>query len=138
MTETMLRQLYAWHLDLLLLALMKHRSSARAESAAATGEAGSEPSLLDRQNAIFVEIAGSTANPEHVLALQALTQRLEPIQRLEELVLDDLEAETAAIAQAIHAADRKGLRRSLFSYHRRRKRVVPQLVALLRRDPPGR
>jgi len=133
----MLRQLYAWHLDLLLLALMKHRSSAAAGRVPGTGEDLSGPSLLDRQNAIFVEIAGSTANPEHVPALQALTQRLEPIQRLEELVLDDLEAETAAIVEAIRAADRKALRRSLFNYHRRRERVVPQLVALLHHNAPG-
>lgn len=131
MTETMLRQLYAWHLDLLLLALMKHRVSAAGELEAESCTNSPGPSLLDRQNAIFFEIAASTANPEHVLALQALTQRLEPVQRLEELVLEDLEGEAAVIVHAIHTGDRKALRRSLLQYHRRRERVVPQLVALL-------
>ena len=130
MTETMLRQLYAWHLDLLLLAVMRHRSSGAGENSIKTDEE-SEPGLLDRQNAIFLQIAGSTSNPEHVLALQALTERLEPIQRLEDLVLDDVEAETAAIVHAIRAGHRKALRRGLLQYHRRRERAVPQLVALL-------
>ena len=130
LTETLLRHLYAWHLDLLLLAVMKHRiDSARASD----GIAGNpvQRSLLERQNALFLSIARTAANPEHVLALQTLAERLEPVQRIEQLVLDGLETETAAIVDAIHARDRKGLRRALVHYHRRRERAVPALLALL-------
>lgn len=133
MSETLLRQLYAWHLDLLLLALMKHRLSAEGDRVAAASEDSSEAALLDRQNAIFLRIADSTTNPEHVLALQMLAQRLEPVQRLENLLLEDLETETAEIAAAIRSGDRKALRRNLLRYHRRREQAVPELVALLQR-----
>ena len=127
LTESLLRHLYAWHLDLLLLAVMKQRLvRADTDSAAAAGD-----SLLERQNALFVAIARSSANPEHVLALQALAERLEPVRRMERLVLDELETETEAIVGAIRSGERKALRAALVHYHRRRERAVPELLALL-------
>src|SRR5690242_2313518 len=43
MTETLLRQLYAWHLDLLLLAVMKHRALAPAEESASDDDRSGNP-----------------------------------------------------------------------------------------------
>ena len=127
LTESLLRHLYAWHLDLLLLAVMKQRLvQADTDSAAAAGD-----SLLERQNALFLAIARSSPNPEHVLALQALAERLEPVRRMERLVLDELETETDAIVGAIRSGERKALRVALVHYHRRRERAVPELLALL-------
>jgi DNA-binding GntR family transcriptional regulator len=130
LTESLLRHLYAWHLDLLLLAVMKQRVASAAATSAA-GAAGAGESLLQRQNALFLSIARLSANPEHVLALQALAERLEPVRRIERLVLDDLETETEAIVAAIHNGDRRALRASLVHYHRRRERAVPELLASL-------
>src|SRR4051794_20539674 len=76
LTETLLRHLYAWHLDLLLLAVMKQRVASPETGETAAGEESSRASLLERQNALFLSIARSAANPEHVLALQALAERL--------------------------------------------------------------
>lgn len=132
MTETMLRQLYAWHLDLLLLALMK-----RAElPAGVDAESGASGPLL--HSALFAALARATGNPEHVVALEALSEKLEPVQRLEAELLDEIEAETADIMRAIDAQDRQALRRSLIRYHRRRQRAVPELLALLHEPRPAR
>jgi DNA-binding GntR family transcriptional regulator len=135
MTETMLRYLYGWHLDLLLLAVMKHRAEALADAEPEIEQAP-EGRPSERRNAVFAALARGTDNPEHVAALQALADRLEPIQRIEEIFLDRTEAEkeTGEIVRAIHAGDRKALRRSLLQYHRRRQRAVPELVALLHRN----
>lgn len=130
MTESTLRQLYAWHLDLLLLALMKHRTRSDA-GGSAPDDRRSAMSDLERNNALFLAVARTGGNPEHELSFRALTQRLEPIQRLESQFLDETESETAEIVRAIQANDRAALRRSLVRYHRRRERVVPQLLAQL-------
>ena len=129
LTETALRQLYGWHLDLLLLAVMKHRAAAARDQAVANEAASGTVTVYERQNALFLELARSAGNPEHVAALEALSQRLEPAQRLEQDFLDRTEAETAEIVQAIRANDMRSLRRSLVRYHRRRERIVPEILA---------
>ena len=128
-TERMLRQLYAWHLDLLLLA------TARRHWAEAIGEGAEDPPtpapprLLDRQNALFLRLAQAGGNPEHLLALRALIERMEPYQRFEHDLLDAVQAETDTIAAAIAAGDRRSLRKGLMAYHRIRARLVPELIA---------
>lgn len=128
LTETMLRHLYAWHLDLLQLALLKHQASALEEPAVATTNQNESP-VHERQTALFLALARATGNPEHAVALGALSERLEPVQRLEQYFLDETEAETSEIVRALQAQDRKALRRSLIRYHRRRTRIVPELLA---------
>jgi DNA-binding FadR family transcriptional regulator len=126
MTETLLRHLYAWHLDLLLLAVMKHEVMAGAEER--TRDDGQSRDQ-ERPNDPFLAIGRSTGNPEHAAALEALSDRLEPVQRLERFFLDETESETAEVVRALQAHDRKALRRSLVRYHRRRLRIVPELLA---------
>jgi DNA-binding GntR family transcriptional regulator len=127
-TETLLRYLYAWHLDLLLLAVMKHQATALAEETA-VNKGGSETPVHERQNALFLALAKSAGNAEHAAVLEALSHRLEPIQRLEQFFLDETEEETDDILRALHAHDRKALRSSLIRYHRRRLRIIPELLA---------
>ena len=129
LTETMLRHLYAWHLDLLLLAVMRRQAEVAAEITR-QGDA-SQVRPYESQNALFLLLAQATGNPEHVIALKTLTERLEAVQRFEESLLDAVEAETFDIAEAIREGDRKALRRSLVQYHRRRRRIVPELLARL-------
>jgi len=128
MTETILRQLYGWHRDLLELAVMKHRAVEFVEGI------GSDPADNPehvRQNGLFLALTRSTRNPEHAAVLEALTYRLEPVQRLEGFFLDETEAETLDIIRAIETHDRKALRKSLALYHRRRGRIVPKLLTRL-------
>jgi DNA-binding GntR family transcriptional regulator len=132
-SEVTLRHLYAWHRDLLLLAL----SSRGLEHASHVGEDKSQP-RIEREQRLFVGIADATGNFEHVCAFHALLERLEPYQRIEEQLLDALEDETIAISRAIREHDRRELRRLLVAYHRRRNLIIPELIALAnRRDRPA-
>jgi DNA-binding GntR family transcriptional regulator len=131
LTEVILRQLYAWHLDLLLLAVTKQRALSLKDPNEA-GDLSAQHSLRERQNAIFLELVRASGNSEHMVALEALGERLEPIQRIEDRLLDALESETMEISAAIRSGNRNSLRRSLVKYHRRRERIVPELLAMLK------
>jgi DNA-binding GntR family transcriptional regulator len=129
LTETTLRHLYAWHRDLLLLALARRGGAAGLGQTVAEGQ--DSVGIQERLNNIFLSLAASGGNPEHVQALAALRERIEPIQRLEERFLDALDIEISQISDAIRAGDRMALRRNLVQYHRRRERIVPELLASL-------
>jgi DNA-binding GntR family transcriptional regulator len=126
MTETMLRHLYGWHLDLLLLAAIKRQTAAPEQQILANGSA--DPSYL-RQNSLFLALAWAGGNPEQVAALESLIHRLEPAQRLEHHFLDATEGETDEIVRALQSQDRQALRKSLVRYHRRRLRIIPELLS---------
>ena len=130
LTEALLRQLYAWHLDLLLLAVMKHRSKALPDDFLANGGTA-DMSQWERQNALFLALARSAGNPEHLASFEALGQRLEAAQHLEQCFLDETESETQEILAALKANDHRALRASLVRYHRRREKIVPDLLARL-------
>jgi DNA-binding GntR family transcriptional regulator len=128
MTETLLRHLYGWHLDLLLLAVLKQRAATVAKEVVPNcGEVESQ--AFERQKILFLALARTAGNSEHVAALEALSDRLEPAQRLEQDFLDETEAETNDILRALQLNDRKALRRGLIRYHRRRLRIIPELLA---------
>jgi DNA-binding GntR family transcriptional regulator len=130
MTETTLRQLYAWHRDLLLLAVMNHRAiEPPAPAIADQGDAQAD--VHRQQDSVFFALALAAGNPEHAAAVEALNDRLEPVRRLEQAFLDETEEETTEIVRGLRDHDRKALRRSLVRYHRRRERIVPQLLARL-------
>lgn len=129
-TETMLRHLYAWHLDLLLLAVMKHRAAALRDKVI-ENDVQSELAAHDRDNALFLGLVRSAGNPEHVAALESATHRLEPVQRFERMFLEETEADTVEIVRALGADDRQALRRALVRYHRRREKIVPELLTAL-------
>jgi DNA-binding GntR family transcriptional regulator len=130
MTETLLRHLYAWHHDLLLLAVLRHQERAPAGEMVVNGGRTDRP-VHERQNQLFVALTRAGGNPEHVAALEALGDRLEPVRRLERHYLNETEAETLEIVRALQSHDRKALRTSLMRYHRRRLRIVPELIARL-------
>lgn len=130
LTESMLRQLYAWHRDLVLLALMNHDGQRLGDDVAGA-EAPPDASALERQNALFTALVQSGGNSEHLAALESLRDRLQPVQQLEEMFLDAADAETGDIAEALRTNDRRKLRRSLLRYHRRRDKLAPALLAAL-------
>jgi DNA-binding GntR family transcriptional regulator len=134
LTEPTLRHLYAWHRDLLLLAILNRRRAGREpEGETDSGDKGEEQKL----SMLFLALARATGNPEHALALEAITERLAPVQRLESLLLDAVEEETGEIIEALRSADRRKLRKALLRYHRRRERIVPELIERLYAGEPG-
>jgi DNA-binding GntR family transcriptional regulator len=131
MTETTLRHLYGWHRDLLILAILSRWTVERLSLRdGAPFEAANE---TESQNALFFLLARLTGNPEVIVALEAVTERLGPIQRLEAALLDAIADETSEIAGALTSGDRSRLRRALVRYHRRRERIVPELLDRLYR-----
>ena len=125
LTESSLRHLYLWHQDLLLMAIASHQTFEQASEV--THDQGLGEAYL-RRNSIFLGFARATGNPEHVLALEGLIERLGPLQRFESGLLDALEEETTEIVEAIASQDRRALRAALRRYHRRRMRIVPDLL----------
>ena len=128
LTEAVLRQLYAWHRDLVALAIA---SRAHQDLQSASSIETEHDAAFERQNQLFIALAQRTGNLEHVLALENLIARLEPVQRLEPALLDALDEETDAILDALRTGDKPALRRSLQHYHRRRARIVPALIEKL-------
>lgn len=132
LTEPLLRQLYEWHLDLLILALMKRRAAAL-DDEILTDDWKADGAAHERDNLLFLALARSARNSELLDAVEAVTLRLEPVQRLEQSFLDETDRETREIFAALRANDRKALRASLLRYHRRRQKIVPELLASLLR-----
>ena len=133
MTESLLRHLYSWHLDLLLLAVIRHQSEAPADEMLAN-DGGEDLPAHERRNAIFLALVRAAGNPEHAAALEALADRLAPVQRLEQYFLDETEGETDEVLRALRAGDRRALRNSLVRYHRRRLRIIPELLGRMVHD----
>ena len=130
LTETTLRHLYAWHRDLLLLAVAsRRRRNLRSEAASAVDRTPED--RLGGPSALFLAIVQAAGNPEHVAAVEALDARLGPLQHLETLLLDAVEEETAEIVAAVESRDARVLRAALVRYHRRRERIVPELLERL-------
>lgn len=121
-TEGTLRQLYGWHLDLLLLALARHSldpDEIRDEN---------RPQATSTRELLFEGLVRSGSNPEHLHAYLNVTERLDPFHRFETLFLDATEDDTSAILEALHSGDRRTVRARLVRYHRRRQRIVPNLL----------
>lgn len=127
LTESMLRHLYAWHRDILLLAMARPKAGLGRNAV----ERSEQSPSSERLKVLFANLAGWSDNPELSVALENLTERLEPYQQFEREFLDATEAESEQIAAAIQANDLKALRRGLVQYYRRRDRIVPQLLARL-------
>ena len=124
--EVMLRELYHWHRDLLLLAIAGRREASSLDMRLDPAK----PPRIAREQALFAALAEATGNAEHAHAVHALLERLEPFQRLEESLLDELQDEVSAIAEAVEMGNRRALRSLLLRYHHRRDRIVPDLIAL--------
>lgn len=124
-SEVMLRHLYAWHRDLLLLAIA-HRETQRWQDLQSKTQSSTtnplEAELLDG-------LAAASENPEHAAAFRNLAERLQPYRLFETDVLEELDLEVETIANAVRHSDHKALRRALLRYHRRRDRIVPKLLA---------
>jgi rubrerythrin len=122
----MLRHLYAWHLDLLLLASARHKATASPSDPFPDNSPAGE-----RLNAAFATIANESGNPELAANFRNLAERLDPYRRFEREFLDGIEGESERIVIALEARDRKELRKNLVRYHRRRQALVPQLLERL-------
>jgi DNA-binding GntR family transcriptional regulator len=130
MTETTLRHLYAWHQDLLRMAIL-NRTAAEGQPEIPPEASERGVAAHERSNAAFLTLARATGNPEHLAALAVLTERMEPVQQIEDALLAAAEEESNESVAANGGGDRNRLRKALLHYHRRRERIVPELISRL-------
>lgn len=128
-TEVGLRHLYRWNLALLRLALQ-----APAGGPAAMPVDDADPpaasAAIAATERLFLALAARPGNPEHTAAVARLNERLRPVRHTElQLVTADAELEEMARQFADGATG--PLRSSLAAYHRRRERLVGEIVAAL-------
>lgn len=131
-SEPGLRDLYGWSLDLLLLAIRTGvQRPARPPDALSSPPARDGADLVSASASLFEAIAASSRNLEHRQAIASVNARLHAARRTEPMLIDDGEAELASIDAAWRERALGDLRRALTLYHRRRMRLVADLVALL-------
>jgi DNA-binding GntR family transcriptional regulator len=125
-TEVGLRHLYRWNAALLGLTMRTASGTPAVVLEAAAGETVEPVELAER---LFVALAARSGNPEHVAAIAGLNDRLRPIRHVELTVLPDPATELEEIASRLGEAAPPLLRRMIAAYHRRRERMVAQIVA---------
>jgi len=126
-TEVGLRQLYRWNAALLDLAA---RSRASRVSTLDPPSEGS-PGAAERMGTLFLAVAARAGNAEHLAAVARLNDRLRPVRHAELGLIDGLEVELDDLAHRLTEPTAPALRRALAAFHRRRERLVGELVAAL-------
>lgn len=129
-TEFALRQLYAWHADLMRLAVARYRAEQQGQVQLPGAEIhGGTRSAVD----VFLEFGRASGDVELQSALANVADRLAPVRLLEERFIADLDEEQESFRRSMEPHDPGALRHAITAYHRRRDRTVPQIVAALQR-----
>lgn len=124
--EPALKDLYAWNLEVLLLAV---RSWGRSAAFAADDDPGGDANDPEHSIvALSLGIVRRSANAEHMRAVLALNDRLQPLRVVEVMVIEPVEGEMEALGTALAEHDETQLRRLLLDYHRRRQRKAAEIV----------
>jgi DNA-binding FadR family transcriptional regulator len=133
LSERDLRHLYAWNLQVLVLALSlappDHGLWSGVERAFVGGM-----SAADRSSTLFGLIAEQSGNREHPQVMAGLNARMARVRRAELVALVDAEPECAALVNEILVGSHATLRKSLTRYHDRRLRAVPEIIEVTRQD----
>lgn len=132
-SEPNLRDQLHWSAALLAFALQGAGPDAVAQAAQGF-DAGTGP-VADATAILFSRIVGVAANHELHAAMTNLSDRLHVVRLAETSFLPDGRAELAEIVDTARAAALPELRRLLQLYHRRRLRLVPDLIAAVRPRP---
>ena len=133
-TELMLRDLYDWMQRLLVMACdIGFQFEKRQGDALAIPRRGGNIVLLTR--ALFDDVAFATGHHYLHLEVQQTNDRLGPIRQATQPLLVDPSGELADLGQHWRRRDLKRLKAALIDYHERRKRLVPNIVALIGATP---
>jgi len=127
LSEASLRHLYGWNQELLALAL-------RGPPAPSARSAPSEPAGMAE---LALAIAQRHPNPEIAFAVAQLNGRMAAVRAQEPALVSGIDAEMRQIRDSFEAGDAAALRRALATSHRRRLRIVPQLVEVLAGTQPA-
>lgn len=129
-TEVAMRDLYDWMERLLLMACeIGIGQAARKNEKPETATADDDMVKLTWQ--LFDAIARATGHRSLHHAVKQANDRLAPIRRAKQGMLEDTFAELSELRRHWHKRDLPALRSGLIDYHERRKQLVPRIVALL-------
>lgn len=125
-TEVGLRHLYRWNAGVLDLSA-KIRAPDRSPE---DGTLDAALAPLELTEHLFFAVAAASANPEHPAAIVHLNDRLRAVRQAE-LALIDPGRELEELRERIRERTALPLRRALGAYHRRREKLVGDIVARL-------
>lgn len=130
LNEVALRDLYDWMERLLLMAcdigeVPTFQKTAKLELVTADGD------LVKLTWQLFDAIAGATAHGPLHRAVKRANDRLAPIRRAKQGLLEHTYEELSQLNQCWQTRDIPALKSALRDYHERRKQLVPRIVALL-------
>ncbi len=131
LTEAALRDLYNWNRLVMGLAVRQLGKSDL------KFEAVSSVSLTDLAAStarLFFTIAQRTGSNELIRAVQHLNDRLALYRRVEPALIEDTAEESMSMTALLAADDRAGLASLIGIYHRRRVRIVPEILSSLARQ----
>jgi DNA-binding GntR family transcriptional regulator len=128
--EVALRDLYDWMERLLLMACdigvaPTFRKTGKLELASADND------LVKLTWQLFDEIARATAHSSLHHAVKHANDRLAPIRRASQGLLEHIGEELSQLNRHWQTRDIPALKSALHDYHERRKELVPRIVALL-------
>lgn len=130
LTEVAMRDLYDWMERLLLMAC----DIGGAPTARKNGKleiASADDDLVKRTWQLFDAIACATAHWSLHHAVKQANDRLAPIRRAKQGLIDHVYEELSELNRHWQTRDISALKSALRDYHERRKQLVPGIVALL-------
>lgn len=132
-SELGLRALYAWHLSLLIQAVRAPAAAMLQADPRIVADTidGQVADLVEAMDRLFLRIGALAGSVELHWALISANERLRLARRMEAEFFADRESEFQTLSANLVRDDREGLEESLVLHHRRRERVVPELVLLL-------
>lgn len=131
-TEAELRNLYGWNRQLAELGLRRPLSK-MASSLPTDTDAGAESAdIADMAALLFRLIARRSADPELEQAVEAVSDRLAAMRRVEARFFENAADEIKSLCVLFSSGDIAGLRRNIIAYHKRRQRAVPDLLVASR------
>jgi DNA-binding FadR family transcriptional regulator len=129
LTEVATRELYDWMERLLLLACdIRPSAPARKCEPLELSSTGDLPSLTWL---LFDAIARASAHRLLHHAVKQTNDRLAPIRQAEPGLIEEGIEEFSELKRQLQACDMPALKSALGEYHKRRKKLVPCIVALL-------
>lgn len=130
LTEVALRDLYDW-MERLLLMACDIGAAPVARKTQPLELSSADDDLVKLTWQLFDTIARMTAHSSLYLAVKQANDRLAPIRRTEQELLEHPFEELSELNRHWQARDIPALKSALHDYHERRKQLVPCIVALL-------
>ncbi|OJU23299.1 MAG: hypothetical protein BGN95_08275 [Sphingomonas sp. 66-10] len=123
MTDSGLRSLYTWHLDLSLLIVRRWPGDLRPKMPDLTGT-----DYADRARRLFTTMAVYSGDIELVRQAAAASDRLATARVAEARILADADRDLRGLATLINAADTNKIAHWLEHYHQNRINLIGQII----------